>query len=68
MGWQVTATTTKCAAVSEFVTIMVYPDGTAKCSQVVRYSKVSDGRRKLTKCSWPECQLVSAFCREALAL
>jgi len=68
MGWQVTATTVSCEYVADFATIMVQPDGTAKCSFVNRYGKVKDGRKKLKKCKWPDCPLVAGFKDKALTL
>jgi hypothetical protein len=65
-GWQVTATTLECEFVSDFATIMVQPDGTAKCSYVNREGKASDGRKKLKICKWPECPLVAEFRHKAL--
>jgi hypothetical protein len=35
--WQVTATTIYCDAVDEDVTIMVYSDGSTKCSGYIKY-------------------------------
>jgi len=68
MGWQVTATTVKCEHVVDFATIMVQPDGTAKCSYVNRQTKAKDGKKKLKACKWPVCPLVTEFCHRALAL
>ena len=68
MGWQVTATTVSCEYVADFATIMVQPDGTAKCSFVNRYGKVKDGRKKLKNCKWPDCPLVAGFKDKALTL
>jgi hypothetical protein len=67
-GWQVTATTVKCEFVSDFATIMVQPDGAAKCSYVNREGKARDGKKKLKICKWPECPLVAEFCHKALNL
>ena len=68
MGWKVTATTLKCDNVADFATIMVQPDGTAKCSYVNRYSKAKDARNKMKGCIWPDCPLVSGFRDQALIL
>lgn len=67
-GWQVTATTVECESVSDFATIMVQPDGTAKCSYVNREGKARDGRKKLKLCKWPDCLLVAGFRDKALTL
>ncbi len=68
MGWQVTATTVNCEYVADFATIMVQPDGTAKCSYVNRHSKAKDSRKNLEGCKWPECPLVAGFREKALTL
>lgn len=68
MGWQLTATTVQCRYVGDFATIMVKPDGTAKCSFVNRHGKAKDGKKKLRNCKWPECPLVTDFQKQALAL
>jgi hypothetical protein len=38
-GWQITATTIYCDAVDDDVTIMVYPDGSTKCSGFRKYGE-----------------------------
>jgi hypothetical protein len=68
MGWQVTATTVSCEYVADFATIMVQPDGTAKCSFVNRHSKAKDTKKRLKNCRWPDCPLVADFKAKALAL
>jgi hypothetical protein len=68
MGWQVTATTVNCEHVADFATIMVQPDGAAKCSFVNRQSKAKDGKKKLKNCKWPDCPLVAGFKETALAI
>ena len=68
MGWQVTATTVDCEYAADFATIMVQPDGTAKCSFVNRHSKAKDGKKRLKSCKWPACPLVAGFKQEAVAL
>jgi len=35
--WQLTATTVKCEAVDDEITIMVYPDGSVKCASYAKY-------------------------------
>jgi hypothetical protein len=68
MSWQVTATTTKCDYVGDFAVIMVYPDKTAKCAFVNKYTKLKDGSKKLRNCKWPDCPLVNEFRERALAM
>lgn len=41
-GWQITATTIYCDAVDDDVTIMVYPDGSTKCSGFRKYGECLD--------------------------
>jgi hypothetical protein len=36
-NWQMTATTIKCEAVIDEITIMVYPDGSVKCASYLKY-------------------------------
>lgn len=64
-GWQVTATTIYCDAVDEDVTIMVYKDGSAKCTGHKKFGEsitketakmLKEKRRKLgreLKCVYP---------------
>jgi hypothetical protein len=68
MEWQVTVTTVKCEFVNDLASIMVQPDGTAKCAYVNRHSKAKDGKKKLQSCKWPECPLVADFRQKALAM
>lgn len=68
MEWQVTVTTIKCHHTGDLATVMVYPDGTAKCAYVNRHSKTKDGKKKLQGCQWPECPLVAGFREKALAM
>lgn len=68
MDWQVTATTIECEYVSDFATIMVYPDQTAKCAFVVKHSKTKKGQKRLQNCKWPDCPLVNEFKVNAFAM
>jgi hypothetical protein len=68
MEWQVTATTIKCELVDDFATIMVQPDGAAKCSYYNRHSRAKDSKKKLRTCKWPECPLVAEFRQKALTM
>ncbi|MFP3975976.1 MAG: hypothetical protein ACLFVK_07135 [Dehalococcoidia bacterium] len=40
--WQVTAMTLYCDAVDDYVTIMVYPDGTTRCTGYQKYGENPD--------------------------
>ena len=64
VDWKVTATTIYCDAVDEEVTLMVYQDGSAKCtgykkhgkfSKEVQSEKRSKRLKQQTKCDGPEC-------------
>lgn len=68
MGWKVTATTLSCEYVGDFATIMIQPDGAAKCSYVNRYQDAKNARQKMKGCKWPNCPLVASFRDQALAL
>lgn len=68
MEWQVTVTTVKCQHVGDLATVMVQPDGTARCAYVNRHSKSRDGKKKLQDCKWPDCPLVADFRQKALAM
>ncbi|XUX01395.1 MAG: hypothetical protein TUN42_05280 [Dehalogenimonas sp.] len=70
--WQVTATTIKCDVVSDEVTIMVYPDGTAKCASFLKFgatnkktlANLERRARKLgitTKCEGPQCRRITDY-------
>ena len=39
VNWQITATTIYCDAVADEVTLLVYKDGTAKCTGYAKYSE-----------------------------
>ena len=49
VNWQVTATTIYCDAVDDEVTLMVYKDGSAKCTSYKKYYQPSKEARKLLK-------------------
>ena len=70
--WQVTATTIKCGSVCDEVTIMVYPDGTARCAGYIKYGstdkktldKIEKRAKKLglkSKCDGPQCRHVTVY-------
>ncbi|OGO03152.1 MAG: hypothetical protein A2Y72_02595 [Chloroflexi bacterium RBG_13_53_26] len=68
MKWQLTAITVQCQYVGNLATIMVQPDGTAKCSYVNRHSRAGASTKKLHDCKWPDCPLLAGFREQALAL
>lgn len=70
--WQLTATTIKCEAVDDEITIMVKPDGEARCASYARYGSTDKnaqtglqkktGKRGFTpKCEGPDCRRVTEY-------
>jgi len=47
VNWQITATTIHCDAVDDEVTLMVYKDGSAKCTGYKKYYQPSQETGKL---------------------
>jgi len=77
-NWQITATTIYCDAVADEVTLMVYKDGTARCTGYDRYGEPSveiaaemskkAGRLKQgLACQGMECLRVTRYRDELLA-
>jgi hypothetical protein len=71
-SWQLTATTIKCDAVGDEITIMVYPDGTAKCASYSKYGAtdkktlagIEKRAKKLgiaPKCEGPHCRRITDY-------
>ncbi len=76
--WEVTATTIYCDDVDDEVTILVYQDGTAKCTGISRYLKpnketakeLKKKSRKLGKqlaCRGADCSKVLKYRAELLS-
>ena len=72
VAWQVTATTIYCDAVDDEVTILVYKDGSVKCTGYKKYAKPSKEIINLLKrknkqlqrnleCEGPECYRVIQY-------
>ncbi len=72
VNWQVTATTIYCDAVDDEVTLLVYKDGSAKCTAYTKYGKPDKGTLNLLKkksnqlkrhleCEGPECRWVIQY-------
>ncbi len=72
VNWQVTATTIYCDAVDNEVTLMVYKDGSAKCTGYEKYRQPSKAISKLLErkgkqlnrkleCEGPECHRVIQY-------
>ncbi len=71
-SWQLTATTIKCDSVDDEITIMVQPDGTAKCASYAKYGtpdkKTLAGMAKkakimglMPKCDGPQCHRITDY-------
>jgi len=69
VNWQVTATTVYCDAIAEEVTVMVYKDGSIKCTGCNKYASAAGGRslgkrsRQLKRdlaCTGPACPVTPA--------
>jgi len=64
--WEITATTVYCEAVDDEVTLMVYGDGTCKCTGSEKYSaadkktKSSSGVKK-RECTGVDCTILTAY-------
>jgi len=71
-NWQITATTLYCEAVDDEVTILVYKDGTAKCTGYKKYGepdkeilnllkKKSGQLKRQLECAGSECSQVTQY-------
>ena len=61
MGWQVTAKTIRCDFIGNYATLVVYPDGGAKCTLYNKYISAKDGKKRLKNCTGPKCDYVTEF-------
>ena len=70
--WQITATTIFCADVDDEVTLLIYGDGTSKCTGQPKYALPGKDTAKAMKkkgrqsgkqlsCKGTECQRVAAY-------
>jgi hypothetical protein len=59
-NWQITATTIDCDAVADEVTIIVYKNGSVKCTWFSKY-----GNQNTNKCLGPLCDYMKSY-REKL--
>ena len=77
-NWVITATTIYCDAVGDEVTLMVYKDGTSKCTGYKKYGKPDKETTKLLKikskqvgkqpgCAEPECYRLIQYRDKLLA-
>ncbi len=60
VNWTVTATTMYCDSINGEVTIMVYKDGSAKCTAYNKQAKPVPQKRK-PKCEGLECKQVTGY-------
>jgi hypothetical protein len=78
VDWQITATTIYCDAVDDEVTLLVYKDGTAKCTGYARYgeprqeteavlNKKAGQLKRNLKCQGMECPRIIRYRDELLA-
>lgn len=72
VSWQVTATTIYCEAVANDVTLMVYKDGTVRCTGRDKYARPGKETARLLKkkgkqlsrsleCDGSECRIVIQY-------
>ena len=72
VDWQLTATTIYCDAVDDEITVLVYKDGSVKCTGYHKYSEPGKETLKLLKqkskqlqrnlgCQEPECHRVIQY-------
>ena len=59
MGWKVTATKLFCEIVNQWVTVMVYHDGTTNCGYYERHL-AEEGSRNNVQCR-DKCTLLAAY-------
>ncbi len=71
MKWQVLFTTRFCDVVKDWVSILVYKDGTAKCAYFSKYIATESTRKekrtqskKTMVCKGPSCSLCTAYKEE----
>lgn len=61
MGWKITATKLFCDTVKDWVTAMVYHDGTTKCGYYERHlAKIGDSNKVEVQCH-EKCTLLAAY-------
>ena len=72
INWEVTATTVYCDAIDDEVTLIVYRDGTAKCTAHQKYGtpdqeiarRMSEKSKQLEqplRCDGPECSRLTQY-------
>ena len=61
MGWQVTAKTIHCDLVGNYATLLVYQDGSTKCTYYSKNIATKDSKKRLENCTGPNCDYVAEF-------
>jgi Zn ribbon nucleic-acid-binding protein len=61
MGWKVTATKLFCDTVKEWVTIMVYHDGTTKCGYYERHFPEEGSTKSREEQCHEKCTILAAY-------
>jgi hypothetical protein len=65
--WQITATTVYCEAVDDEVTLLVYADGTAKCTGLQKYAATGKKKDRATRtgkkrrCREVDCTVLTRY-------
>ena len=54
-NWRVTATTLRCEAVDDEVTVLVYKDWSVRCTGYGKYGSSKTKKGKAAHCNGPEC-------------
>jgi hypothetical protein len=78
VGWQITAKTIYCDAVDDEVTLLIYKDGTTRCTGCKKYDEPNDITRRLIKdkikklkrpiqCAGEDCFRVNEYKNKILA-
>jgi len=78
VNWVITATTVYCDAIDDEVTLIVYRDGTSRCTGYKKYGKPDKETAKLIKikskqlgkqlgCAEPECHRLTQYRDRLLA-
>ena len=61
-SWQVTATTVRCDAVDDEITLLVYRDWSVKCT-----GSRGEGSVRRSGCTGPECRLALDYMQKLMA-
>lgn len=67
VNWQITATTVYCDAVNEEVTILVYKDGSVKCTGYEKLAKSNQKADGQLRCVGTQCRRAVEYKEKLLA-